>query len=239
MNIKDTFIELVRTTIPHGYESSLFHLFPKYEIDAFGNIFIKIGDELPNIMFTAHLDTFSKGEPEEIKHKIFKNFIKTNGETILGADDKAGVTILLSMIENQIPGLYYFFSAEEIGRIGSRFAVESDEFKRLSKKITTVISFDRKGYDSIITHQSGIRTCNDNFADKLSSSFNEFGFKMKPDITGGFTDSFSFLGYKNIQNCTNISVGYFNPHTLAEKQDIEFLELLSNATNSIDWNSLT
>jgi hypothetical protein len=150
MDIKYTFIELVRTTIPHGYESSLLHLFPTYEIDPFGNIFIKVGDDLPSVLFTSHLDTFSKGEPETIKHKISKDFIKTNGKTILGADDKAGVTILLSMIENQIPGLYYFFVGEEIGRLGSRFAVESDEFKKYGKRIKNVISFDRKGYDSIM-----------------------------------------------------------------------------------------
>jgi putative aminopeptidase FrvX len=238
MDIKDTFIELVRTTIPHGYESSLLHLFPTYEIDPFGNIFIKVGDDLPSVLFTSHLDTFSKGEPETIKHKISKDFIKTNGKTILGADDKAGVTILLSMIENQIPGLYYFFVGEEIGRLGSRFAVESDEFKKYGKRIKNVISFDRKGYDSIITHQSNVRTCSDNFAIKLKDALNKEGLKMNLDNKGVNTDSFSFVDYKRIENCTNISVGYFNHHSHSEKQDLGFLELLSKASCKIDWDSL-
>lgn len=238
MKIKDTFIDLVQTTIPHGYEHLLYPLLPKHSLDAFGNAYIHIGDTKPKVLFTAHLDTFSKGEPEKITHKISGDIIKTNGKSILGADDKAGVTLLMSMIEAQIPGLYYFFTAEEIGRFGSRFAVESDEFNAISSKIKHVISFDRKGYNSIITHQSNMKTCEDSFALSLSSNLNNYGFKMDLDKTGFYTDSFSFVGHKNIKNCTNISVGYFNPHEINEKQDIKFLEKLANACVSIDWNSL-
>lgn len=236
MKIKDTFLELVKTTIPHGYESKIYPLLPKHKLDAFGNAFIHIGDSKPKTLFTAHLDTFSRGEPKDIVHKISGNIIKTNGKTILGADDKAGVALLISMIEAEVPGLYYFFSAEEIGRFGSRFAVDSEEFNNIGSRIKNVISFDRKGYNSIITHQSKIRTCEDEFATKLSTAFNKRGFKMNLDKTGMYTDSFSFVGHKNIMNCTNISVGYFNPHNKTENQDIEFLDNLSKACIDMDWN---
>ena len=59
---------------------------------------------------------------------------------------------------------------------------------------------------------------------------------MDLDTTGSYTDSFSFVGHKNIENCTNISVGHFNPHKKNENQDIEFLETLSKACISIVWN---
>jgi putative aminopeptidase FrvX len=238
MKIKDTFIELVKTTIPHGYESLIYPLLPKHNLDAFGNAYIHIGDTKPKNLFTAHLDTFSKGEPETITHKISGDFVKTNGKSILGADDKAGVALLISMIQAEIPGLYYFFTAEEIGRYGSRFAVDSLEFNAISSRIQNVISFDRKGYNSIITHQSNIRTCDDNFALSLSSTFKDYGINMELDKTGLFTDSFSFLNHKNIKNCTNISVGYFNQHNKNEKQDVLFLEKLSKACNSISWDSI-
>jgi hypothetical protein len=236
MNIKETFLELVKKTIPNGYESLLYPLLPKHQIDAFGNAYIIVGDKKPTNLFTSHLDTFSKDVPENITHKISGNIIKTDGKTILGADDKAGVTIILSMIEAQVPGLYYFFTAEEIGRYGSRFAVDSDEFKLYGSKIKNVISFDRKGYNSIITHQSNIRTCEDEFAYILSSRLKNKGINLDLDTTGSYTDSFSFVGHKNIENCTNISVGYFNPHKKNENQDIEFLETLSKACISIEWN---
>lgn len=235
MNIKDTFLELVRTTIPSGYESLIYPLLPKHNLDPFGNAYIHIGDTKPKMMFTAHLDTFSIDAPETITHKISGNIIKTNGKTILGADDKAGVALLISMIEAQVPGLYYFFTAEEIGRFGSRFASDSNEFNSIGSKIQSVISFDRKGYNSIITHQSNIRTCDDKFAMKLSSEFKNYGINLKLDSTGSYTDSFSFLDKRNIKNCTNISVGYFNPHTHKENQDIAFLQKLSDACISMNW----
>ena len=221
MNIKETFLELVKKTIPNGYESLLYPLLPKHQLDAFGNAYIIVGDKKPTNLFTSHLDTFSKDVPENITHKIKGNIIKTDGKTILGADDKAGVTIILSMIEAQVPGLYYFFTAEEIGRYGSRFAVDSDEFKTYGSKIKNVISFDRKGYNSIII---------------LASRLKNKGINLDLDTTGSYTDSFSFVGHKNIENCTNISVGYFNPHKKNENQDIEFLETLSKACISIEWN---
>jgi di/tripeptidase len=236
MKIKDTFLELVGTTVPHGYESLIYPLLPKHDLDPFGNAYIHIGDKKPKVLFTAHLDTFSKGDPEKINHKISGNIIKTNGKTILGADDKAGVALLISMIEAQVPGLYYFFTAEEIGRYGSRFAVDSSEFNNLGSKVKNVISFDRKGYNSIITHQSNVRTCDDKFAMKLSSDFKNYGIDLKLDSTGSYTDSFSFLDKKNIENCTNISVGYFNPHSNKETQDIEFLQKLSGACISMNWD---
>ena len=124
MKIKDTFLELVQTTIPNGYESLLYPLLPQHNLDPFGNAYVQVGDKKPKVLFTAHLDTFSKGEPEKITHKFSGNMIKSNGNTILGADDKAGVALLMSMIDAQIPGLYYFFTAEKIGRFGSRFAVD-------------------------------------------------------------------------------------------------------------------
>jgi di/tripeptidase len=75
-------------------------------------------------MFTCHLDTVYTdlyyGIYEvDIKHVIDGDFIKTNEYTNLGADDKAGMVIMLNMINEKVPGLYYFFQGEETGRIGS------------------------------------------------------------------------------------------------------------------------
>jgi len=238
MKIKETFLELVKTTIPHGYEHTVMHLIPNAKRDGFGNAYVKIGEENPKIMFTSHLDTYSFGKPEDVKIKYSGNIIKTNRSTILGADDKAGVVVLLSMMEAQIPGLYYFFVGEEIGRLGSKYVAESYEYEKIGRDITTIVSFDRKGYDSIITHQSRIRTCEDQFAYKLSESLNESGLKTNLDNTGSVTDSLSFHGVPGVKNCTNISVGYFGAHTIDESQDIEFLEKLCKASTSFDWNKL-
>ena len=104
MNIKEKFLELTSRTYPHGTEKDVFSLLnPELKEDEFGNLFIKIGES--DVMFTSHLDTATSAL-SEVVHVIDGVNIKTDGKSILGADDKAGVTIMLHMIENNIPGLY-------------------------------------------------------------------------------------------------------------------------------------
>jgi hypothetical protein len=67
-----------------------------------------------------HLDTVSR-EHTKVNHVINGNMISTDGTTTLGADDKAGVSVLIWMMKHNIPGLYYFFIGE-VGCIGSGLA---------------------------------------------------------------------------------------------------------------------
>ena len=118
MNIKEKFIELTSRTYPHGTEEDVFPLLnSELQKDEFDNLFIKIGES--DVMFTSHLDT-ATSILTSVNHVFDGKIIKTDGKTILGADDKAGVAIMLYMIENKIPGLYYFFLGEEVGCIGSK-----------------------------------------------------------------------------------------------------------------------
>lgn len=158
--------------------------------------------------------------------------IYTDGKTILGADDRAGVAVLLHLIRNNIPGTYMFFVGEESGRIGSEFAALDGAgagFKRM-------ICWDRMGTDSIITHQMMERSCSADFAEELRRQYGEAGLEMKLDPHGTYTDSFSFIG--EIPECTNISVGYWNQHTTTERQDARFLVHMAEASVAIDWERL-
>ena len=235
MNIKEKFLELTSRTYPHGTEKDVFPLLNSdLKEDEFGNLFIKIGES--DVMFTSHLDTATSAL-SEVVHVIDGVNIKTDGKSILGADDKAGVTIMLHMIENNIPGLYYFFLGEEVGCVGSRkVATKYKEEKQ--EGINKVISFDRRGTTSIITFQSGSRCCSDKFGDELSKQLNLANdtFSYKNDTTGLLTDSIQFV--KLYPECTNISVGYQNEHTFSEVQDIEHLEKLAEACLKVDWNNL-
>lgn len=235
MNIKDKFLELTSRTYPHGTESEIFPLLGEgLQADEFGNLFIKIGES--DVMFTAHLDTATPALTE-VNHVFEGNIIKTDGKSILGADDKAGVTIMLNMIENNIPGLYYFFLGEEVGCIGSRKVATVQKENKI-EGINKVISFDRRGNNSIITYQSGARCCSDTFGSALSKALNDVDstFKYENDDTGILTDSVQFVSI--YAECTNISVGYQHEHTFSEKQDIEHLTKLAEACLKVDWNSL-
>ncbi len=235
MDIKQKFLSLTEQTYPHGKEHELFDKLPQnLEMDDFGNLFIKIGES--DVMFTSHLDTATSAYTK-VNHVIEGNIIKTDGKSILGADDKAGVTVMLHMIENQVPGLYYFFLGEEVGCVGSKKVAEKQKVEKIPY-INKVISFDRRGTDSIITFQASSRCCSDKFGDELSKMLNdvESTFKYKNDPTGVYTDSAQFV--KIYPECTNISVGYYSEHTYSERQDIEHLNKLAEACTKIDWNSL-
>jgi hypothetical protein len=229
MDIKQTFLNLTRYTYPHGTEHFLEQYLPNgFQKDEFSNYFFKIGDS--KTMFTCHLDT-ACSTFEKVFHIEYEDFIATNGTTILGADDKAGMTVLLYLIENKIPGLYYFFIGEEVGCIGSNNAsvLDFSEYNRC-------ISFDRRGYSSVITHQIYGRCCSDDFAINLAKQLSKGNLDFYADATGVVTDSASFM--TKIPECTNISVGYHREHTTKESQNIKFLEELCRVCVDVDWESL-
>jgi len=234
-NVKETFLKLTSQTYPHGTEHLLFDILPQNLImDDFGNLFIQIGES--DVMFTSHLDTATSVKTD-VNHVFDGDLIKTDGKTILGADDKAGVTIMLYMIQNKIPGLYYFFLGEEVGCVGSKKVSGIHKTEPLSN-IKKVISFDRRGTDSIITFQASSRCCSDTFGKALADqlNLNESTFKYRTDPTGLYTDSAQFTSI--YPECTNISVGYYSEHTFMERQDIEHLTKLAEACLKVDWKSL-
>ena len=235
MRILRKFLKLTKRTYPHGTETLLENHLPQdYLKDNHGNYFLQIGDE-PTTMFTCHLDTASH-DVRKVNHVFDGNLVKTDGTSILGADDKAGMVVLLYMIEQKVPGLYYFFLGEERGCIGSGLAAK--DFKQIFPYIKKVISFDRRGTTSVITHQMSGRSCSDEFAQELSNRLNavESTFKFRPDSTGVYTDSAEFV--EIVEECTNISVGYQNEHTTSELQDINHLTKLCKAVAQIDFESL-
>jgi hypothetical protein len=237
--ILETFLRLTNKTYPYGTEDGLVEnmiacgLFPSdLEKDKNGNYFYKIGDS--RTVFASHLDTVCR-EQTSVTHTFDGDLIKTDGKTTLGADDKAGVTILLHLMRNKIPGLYYFFIGEEVGCIGSGLAAKSGDF---NGKYDRIISFDRKDLGSVITYQSSSRCCSDTFADALALQLNKsgYGLSYKKDDGGVYTDSAEFVDI--IPECTNLSVGYYKEHTVNESQNIKHLEKLAEACLKVDWENL-
>ena len=233
MDIKETFLKLTSQTYPYGQEDEVVKFLPegKTEIDSFGNYFVRVGES--KTAFSCHLDTVSSKQVK-VTHVVEDNIIKTDGTSILGADDKAGVTVLLWMIEHGIPGTYYFFIGEEVGCIGSGNA--SKHNVEIFKQYDRMVAFDRRDTCSVITFQSGQRCCSDEFGQKLASELNEGGLELKLDKFGVYTDSAEFTSI--IPECTNISVGYYSEHTTSERQDIEYLIKLCHACLNVKWDEL-
>jgi len=244
MNVKETFLKLTTHTVPYLKEKDyLKNLLPMNILreDPVGNLYVKIGNS--NSMFASHLDTVGGDVP--VNHVIEGKMIKTDGKSILGADDKSGVVVMLYMIESGIPGLYTFFLGEEVGCKGSHALsdwIEKDHKKDKNKQdtrykdINKVISFDRKDTDSVITYQMSERCCSDKFADSLIKELGQNKLKFRKDTGGVLTDSVRFTDL--YAECTNLSVGYWSQHTNNERQDIEFLEKLCVASTKVNWDGL-
>lgn len=236
MTVKEIFLSLTsKTTLP-GSESDIFQIieqFTSLNYDSFGNGYVKIGHS--DTVFMSHLDNCCE-KSQTVNHIFDYDFIRTDNTTILGADDKAGVTIMLYMISHQIPGLYCFFKSEEIGCLGSK-AFKMEKYQMLAN-YKKCISFDRKGYSDIVICQNNINTASIEFANQLIEELSKnSSLDYRICEHGGITDSFNFKYI--VPECINISVGYFNQHTFRESLNISFLNQLANQCLKIDWQKLT
>ena len=238
-DVRSTFISLVTKTYPHGHEEEVMAFMPKLDKDIVGNYYKIIGEN-PTTMFTSHLDTADRkqGITKLLSKKDEKGdeIIYTDGSTILGADDKSGVAVMLYMMDQNVPGLYYFFMGEERGGIGSGLLSSVYEQVEYLKNIKRCVSFDRRDVCSVITSQLGRTCCSDEFGTALAKQYNSHGLNLSLDPGGIYTDSASFID--QIPECTNISVGYYSEHTGKERQNINYLERLAKASVQVDWNSL-
>jgi len=201
--------------------------------DKFGN-YVKIVGDKPNLCFTAHHDTVHKDDGFQ-KLIICNDVVSVADQTAsncLGADCTTGIWLILGMIEFGVRGVYVIHAAEESGCEGSRELVASKP--DWLSHIDSVISFDRYGQRSIITHQMGMRTASDAFAKSFASVVDMP--LLAPDDGGSYTDSNEYSDV--VSECTNISVGYYNQHTNKEVQDIDYADQLLIALCQADWSGL-
>lgn len=198
--------------------------------DAHGNYTLVVGGKDARVAFMAHHDTVHHADGKQLI-TFEGDIIKTAGNDCLGADCTTGVYIMLCMIAAGVAGVYVVHAAEEVGCVGSSALVK--DYPMWISQVDAAISFDRKGYDNLITHQMGMRCCSDEFADSLADII-ELGYKK--DASGVYTDSNEYVGV--IAECTNISVGYFNQHTKNESQDLAFVEILIDSLIKADWSKL-
>jgi acetylornithine deacetylase/succinyl-diaminopimelate desuccinylase-like protein len=204
--------------------------------DGYGNHFLTIGEN-PTVLWSCHTDTVAKDDGRQ-NIKWDGDILRLNDPKqgqCLGADDGAGIWLLMQMIEAKVPGLYIFHREEEIGGRGSDYIAEKN--KGLLEGIKYAIAFDRRDVDSVITHQGGQRTCSAKFAEAMIEKLNTVeGLKYSKDTGGSFTDTKNYIDL--IPECTNISCGYYREHGTNESLDVRHLLRLREALITQDWSDL-
>lgn len=205
----------------------------QFSQDTYGNVFVEVcggSDKL----FTAHTDMIViPNTPQKVLYDANLRLAYTDKCT-LGADDGAGMWLLMEMLDAGVPCWLAFFRAEEVGGLGSSFAAKDNP--KFFKSFTHCISFDRRGTGDVITHQSWGRCCSDEFAAHLSSALNEHGFDYRPNDGGIFTDSANMTDL--IAECSNVSCGYNHEHHDTEELDVDHLLRLRDALVKLDWTTM-
>lgn len=208
------------------------HLVGTY--DEVGNLHVDARVNPTNrTLFVAHVDTVHKTEGEN-KIKKTKTHWHANGAP-LGADDGAGVAMLMHLIHGGVSAYYIFTQGEECGGIGATHIATHN--KTLLAQFDRAIAFDRRGIESVITHQGWSRCCSDKFAESLSDALNgDDRLMYLPDDTGVYTDTAEFVDI--IPECTNLSVGYYSEHSDKESLDIVHYQTLASQVLEINWDRL-
>ncbi len=167
-----TFIDLVKIDSPSGSEDKIARemskrltaLGGKVESDAYGNVIAKFTGVGEPLMLNAHLDTVEPGQgikPKMIGNQQavgFANEITSDGSTILGADDKAGLSVLLEALTvvKEAKGLHVpieiiLTKGEEVGLLGAK----NLDYTKINAK--EGVSFDgHSGVDNITVAAPGL-----------------------------------------------------------------------------------
>lgn len=208
-------------------------------VDTVGNWHVQRGDS-PKVLWSCHTDTVHRKAGRQTLHYnpsfgVVRLSKRSKAEhSCLGADDTAGVAILVQMAATNIPGHYIFHYGEEVGGLGSDWLAKYHG--DWLKSFDMAIALDRKGHTDVITHQ-GPRCCSDAFGDALADALNVHGLKYSRSAYGSFTDTANYTDH--IGECTNLSIGYTDAHRDCESLDVEHVSKLFTALCNLDTGGLT
>ena len=200
--------------------------------DVVGNIWIDARANNGRTMFMAHLDTVhqTQGRLDLLLTNDKQVYAEQNkSPAILGADDGAGVALLLEMLTAGVPALYLFSQGEECGGFGGQFAAQQ---RARFDGIDRLVSFDRRGKYDICGAQIVGTLASEDFVSELAKKLS-MGHKW---AEGTYTDNSEFQGL--IPEIVNVSVGYEKEHSVNESLDYDYWCRLREACIHLDWESL-
>lgn len=190
-------LNVLRKTLENYYE--------KKNIIATNDYIYVVGD-IP-IALLAHLDTVHKAPPTEFFHDKERGYLWTPEG--LGADDRAGVFGILMLLKAGYRPSILFLTQEERGGIGAEKLIK--EWPAPASEINFLIELDRRGEDDAVYYDCG----NEEFEKFISS----FGFNTE---WGSFSD-ISVIAPVWDRAAVNLSIGYFDEHTLCERLNYRYM----------------
>lgn len=202
--------------------SKLERLTNTHYVDARGNVLATLykGTDGPVVMLSAHMDTV---ERIQAGRKIIQSgTILRSSRGILGADDRAGIVVILECLERLQQSNFQgtvkvaFTVEEEIGCLGAQQIDPS-----FIHDVDCAIVADRRGSRDIVTGCRGVMLfCEEAYGLSFEKAGTIAGMNdWSATRNGGSSDAKVFAGF-GIPS-VNLSVGYLHEHTDAEQLDFQ------------------
>lgn len=200
-----------------------------YEFDSYGNIYLTKGEVNDGEFFpcvTSHLDTvhgahdpyIEVGVPLDLKIEtdkdgLHKVSVETHGGSSIGvgADDKGGVCICLSLFSHFEKLKACFFLCEEIGCLGSK-ELNTEWFK----DVGYVIGFDSPELHRAAWSCNGVKLFSYEFyLEHMKEVCDKWGLTTGCFFSEPYTDV-TYIREKTNIICMNFGNGGYNPHMSTE-----------------------
>lgn len=194
--------------------------------------------EIP-IALVAHMDTVFSSPPEDIYYDERKGVCWSPDG--LGADDRAGIFAILTILKHGYRPSIIFTTDEEIGAVGASQLVE--DIKSPESELKYIIQLDRRGTNDCVFYDCDNR----DFVEYIEN----FGFV---ETFGSFSDISVICPAWGIAG-VNLSIGYEDEHTISETlrvgamlntiqkvenmlkvKDIPFFEYIEYSYTNNSWN---
>lgn len=194
--------------------------------------------EIP-IALVAHMDTVFSSPPEDIYYDERKGVCWSPDG--LGADDRAGIFAILTILKHGYRPSIIFTTDEEIGAVGASQLVE--DIKTPESELKYIIQLDRRGTNDCVFYDCNNR----DFVEYIE----KFGFV---ETFGSFSDISVICPAWGIAG-VNLSIGYEDEHSISETlrvgamlntiqkvenmlkvKDIPFFEYIEYSYTNNSWN---
>lgn len=152
------------------------------------------------IALVAHLDTVFKSPPNEIYYDQKKEVVWSPQG--LGADDRAGVFIIMKLLQEGLRPHVIFTTGEEIGGVGA--SILTKVFPKPPFNVKYLVELDRQGISDCVFYDCD----NPSFEEYINS----FGYVT---AWGTFSDISEICPVWKIAG-VNLSVGYIREHSVSE-----------------------
>ncbi|TVY08370.1 M20/M25/M40 family metallo-hydrolase [Paenibacillus cremeus] len=182
------------------------------QVDNYGNVLAERSFGIGSvILLSAHMDTVDSFAPE--RKLLWQGDMLRSSEGILGADDRAGIAIILEVIRRINMGEEFngtikvaFTCEEEIGRVGS-----SQISREWLHGVDTAIVADRRNRRDIVTSCRWMAFCPEEIGLFWEQVGKQIGVTDWKACQGGISDAVTYAqhGLPSV----NLSCGYKYEHT--------------------------